>query len=140
MSKPAFARWLILIGTSASALGIILYSQLSRIVDLRVNLVVLNGAAILSHSLALLGLLATMIGAVAWALRTRLVYILLSGMSVGVGTFLLAKLVDINVHGPTAILLYVVFAGAFGCALILLIAAVRFAVSLFRMSGLSRLK
>jgi len=134
MSKPVFAKWLILIGTSASALGIILYSQLSRIVDLRVSLVVLNGAAILSHSLTLLGLLATLIGAVFWPLRTRLVHILLSGLSVGIATFLLAILVDINVHGPTAILLYVVFAGALGCALMLLIAAVRFALSRRRFS------
>jgi hypothetical protein len=53
--------------------------------------------------------------------------LLLSGISAGVLAILLAVLVDINIHGSTAILLFVVFAGALGCVLILFIAVARFA-------------
>jgi hypothetical protein len=44
---------------------------------------------------------------------------------VGVASLLLAVLGNINVHGPTGILAFVVFAGALGCVLILVIAADR---------------
>jgi hypothetical protein len=75
--------------------------------------------------MTLLGLLAILIGGVAWARRAPLVNLLFVGISTGVATFLLAVLSHINVHGPTAILMFVVFAGALGCILILLIAADR---------------
>jgi hypothetical protein len=93
------------------------------------GLTVLNTAAILSHSLTVLGLLAILIGGASWACRAPLGYSLLSGVLVGVVALLLAELININIHGPTAIFLYVIFAGSLGCALILLIAAIRFALS-----------
>jgi hypothetical protein len=132
MSSPVFARWSILIGISATALGIILYSQLDRIVKLRVGFTIINGAAVLSISMTLLGLLAALIGGVTWAWRAPLVRLLLSGVSMGVVAFLLDELVDINIHGPTALFMFVVVAGVFGCALILLIAATRFVLSRWR--------
>lgn len=126
MSNHAFARWPILIGITASTLGIILNFQLDRIVDLRMGLSVLNTAAIASLAMILLGLLAALIGAVTWACRAPLVYLPLSGVSAGVVAFLLAELVNINIHGPTGVFLFVVPACVLACALILLIAAVRF--------------
>jgi hypothetical protein len=126
MLNPAHARRSILLGVLLSAFGIILYTQLGSIVELRVGLTVLNTATILSFFLTLLGLLAILIGGVAWARRAPLASVILSGGSVGVVAFLLAELVDINVHGPTAILMFVVFACALGCVLILGIAASRF--------------
>ena len=72
-----------------------------------------------------LGLLATLIGSVAWARRAPVVHLLWAGLSLGFASLLLAVLGNINVHGPTAIFMYVVFAGALGCLLILVIAADR---------------
>jgi hypothetical protein len=125
MSTPVFARWLIRIGASAAALGVILYFQLGRIVELRVSLAVLNFASIMSFSMALLGLLAALIGSVAWARRAPRIHLLWAGLSVGVASLLLAALGNINVHGPTAIFMFVVLAGALGRFLILVIAADR---------------
>jgi len=126
MSNPIFGRWLVLIGALTAVCGITLYSQLGRIVDLRVGLAVLNTAVILSFSTTALGLLGTLIGSVSWARRAPLVQVLISGASGGLATVLLAEFVDINVHGPTAILLFVMFAGALGSVVILFIAAFRF--------------
>lgn len=125
MANGVFVRRSILIGTSLSLPGIVLFSQLGRIVSLHVSLPVLNIAAVLSLSMTLLGLLAILVGSVAWARRAPLVNLLWAGISTGVATLLLAVLSHINVHGPTAILLLVVFAGALDCVLILLIAADR---------------
>jgi uncharacterized membrane protein (UPF0136 family) len=85
--------------------------------------------------MTLLGLLTALIGGVTWAWRAPLAHLLLSGVSVGVVAFLLAELVDINIHGPTALLLFVVVAGLLGCALILLLAAIRFTLSRRKRSG-----
>jgi hypothetical protein len=125
MSYAVFVRRSIIIGTLVSVSGIVLYSQLGRIVNLHVSLSVLNIAAALSLSMTLLGLLAILVGSVAWARRAPIVNLLGAGISTGVATFLLAVLSHINVHGPTAILMFVVFAGALDCILILLIAADR---------------
>jgi hypothetical protein len=129
MTMPALAKRLILFGSSATLLGIILYVELGRISGLRLGLAVLNTAAISSISMTLLGLLAALIGGLVWAYHARLVYLPLSGVPLGVAAFLLAELVNINIHGPTGILMFVVFTGLLGSALILLIAAVRFALS-----------
>jgi hypothetical protein len=126
MFNRVFARWSILIGISMSVLGITLYSQLDRIVDFHMGIAVLNTAAILSHSMTLLGLLATLIGAAAWARRAPLVHALLSGVFAGVLALLLDVFLDVNIHGPSAILIYVILAGTLGCVVILLITAIRF--------------
>jgi len=126
MSNAIFARWLIVGGSAASVLGMILFSQLGNIANLRASGAVLNGSAILSISLTLLGLLATLIGCVAWARRAPVSQALQVGFVTGVATLLLAALVNINVHGPTAIFLFVVLAGVIGSASILIVAGGRF--------------
>jgi hypothetical protein len=95
-------------------LGIILYSQLET----------------LSIAMTLVGLLATLIGGVIWACRAPIVWSLLSGLSIWVVALLLLELVNINVHGTTAMFLPVIFAAVISGALLLLIAAVRFVLSL----------
>jgi hypothetical protein len=126
MFSPIFARWSILVGLSASVFGIILYFQLGRIVDLHVGFDVLSAAAVLSLCITPLGLLAAVIGGLTWACRAQLAYLLLAAAAVGIVAFLLAEFVNINIHGPTAIFIFVIFAGALFCVLILLIASVRF--------------
>jgi hypothetical protein len=130
MFSRIFARWSIPIGVAAAVLGIVLYSQLDAIENFRVSLAVLNSAAILSISLTLLGLLTALAGGLIWAYRAPLASAAFSGISVGAVAYLLAHLVKINVHGPSAAFLFVILAGALGSLLILAIAAFRFAVSL----------
>ena len=125
-----FARWSVPIGLCAALLGMIFYSQLDRLVDLRVSLTVLNSASMLSASLMLLGLLTTVVGGVIWAYRAPIESAAVSGISVGFAAVLLDRLVNINVHGPSAVFLFVVIAGALGSVLILAVVAIRFAVSL----------
>jgi hypothetical protein len=126
MPNPTFARWSILIGASVSVSGIILYFELGRIEELRLSLTALNIASILSISMTLLGLVAVLIGGLAWARSAPLVHLLWTGVSAGVVAFLLAVFAGINIHGPTGVLVYVVFAGALGCVLILLVALDRY--------------
>jgi hypothetical protein len=132
MSSGVFARRSFLFGLAASAFGIILYVELGRIVDFRVSLTVLNSAAVLSLSATLIGLLAMLTSIVIWlwhAPRRNLVYWSLSGTLAGVVIFSLVEFLDINIHGPAAIFLFVMLAGALACVLILLIAGIRFLLS-----------
>ena len=129
MSSLVLARRSILIGISVSVLGIILNFQLDRIANLRMNFMVLNAAAILSIFMTVIGLLSVLIGVVAWAWRAPLFYLMFAGLSVGVLAFFVAELVNINVHGPTALFMFIYLAGMLGCALILSVAAIRFVLS-----------
>jgi hypothetical protein len=127
MCGPNFARWSILTGVSAAALGVIVLSQLERIEGHRLgSMDLLEFAVTLGIPMTVLGLLAALAGGVIWACRARLVHVLYAAVSVGIVAFLLAEFVDVNVHGTTAIFGFVIFAGAVGCAGILLIAVVRF--------------
>jgi len=108
----------------------ILYSQLDAIVELRLRPPVLDAAALLSISLTLLGLLTAVVGGLIWAYRARIESAAVSGILVGIAALLLGRLVNINVHGPSAVFLFVILAGALGSVLILAIVAIRFAVSL----------
>jgi hypothetical protein len=129
MPSPVFARRFILAGAGASIFGTVLYSQLGLIAGLRTNLPVLDIAVVSSLSTTLLGVLALLIGGGIWAWRAPLIHLLVSGASMGISAFLLIRLADINIHGPTAILIFVVIADALGGTLILLIALRRFAFS-----------
>lgn len=103
-----------------------LYSELGRIEDLHVSLAIHNTAAILSFSVTLFGLLSALVGSGIWARRAPFLLVLGLGALEGIIAFLLAVIVDINNHGPTAILIMVVFAGAIGCVVILSTAVSRF--------------
>ncbi|MGC1968531.1 MAG: hypothetical protein WA603_12740 [Candidatus Acidiferrales bacterium] len=50
------------------------------------------------------------------------------GFSLGFVAFLLGELVNINIHGPTAVVIFVIVAAALGAVVILVLAALRFAV------------
>jgi hypothetical protein len=126
MYGPIFARWSILIGISATALGLLLFSQLHRIEGHRLGSMDLVEAAVtFGIPMILLGLVATLAGGVIWAWRARLVYVLCWGVSVGIVAFLLGEFVDVNVHGEMAMFGAVIFAGGVGCAAMLVIAFAR---------------
>lgn len=126
MSQSISGRLLILAGTLVAAFGIALYSQLGQIGELGLGLAVLNAAAMISFAMTGLGLLSTLTGSVYWARSAPLVQVLVSGTSAGLVVVLLARFVDINIHGPTAMLIFVEMAGAIGSIVVLSIAAIRF--------------
>jgi hypothetical protein len=125
MSNLFSARTLILVGTLMTAFGLVLYSQMGTIVELRVALWVLNAAAMTSFAMTALGSLITLTGGVYWARRAPSVQVITSGASAGLAVVLVAYFVDINVHGPTAMLIFVEIVGAFGSVVMLSIAAAR---------------
>ena len=113
-------------GLMSAVLGIILFTQLGTIEGIVRSIVLLDAAVILSFSMTLLGLLAASIGAVIWASRTPVIYLAVSGGSVVLLAFLLAEVVNINVHGPTEIFLFVIPMLAVSAAVLSVIAAVRY--------------
>ena len=126
MATRIFARRLVTIGLSVSALGVILYSQLDWVASLRLGLGALNTAATLSIAMTLFGLLATLTGSVFWAWRaSKIIWVFASGLSIGIVTLLVAEFANINIHGPLGIIIVVVLAGVTSAALLLLIAVIR---------------
>jgi len=121
-------RSLIWVGILATAFGVVLYSQMDAVVELRVGLWVLNAAAMTSFAMTGLGLLSTLTGGVIWARRAPPVHVFTSGVLAGLAVVLVALLVDINVHGPTAMLILVEIAGAVGSIVMLSIAGIRLIV------------
>ena len=108
-----------------TAFGVVLYSQMGTIVELRVELWVLNAAAMTSFAMTALGSLITLTGGVYWARRAPSVQVITSGVSAGLAVVLVACFVDINVHGPTAMLIFVEIVGAIGSVVMLSIAGAR---------------
>jgi hypothetical protein len=83
-------------------------------------------AVVLSLSLTFLGLLALMVGGVMWAWRASTAWMLASALAVGGVGLLVAEFGDINVHVPTAILVFVVLAAVALGGFFVLIAVFRF--------------
>lgn len=122
-------RRLFLLGSWTTFLGIILYAlagSLSR------NVYILDAFVVLSLSMTFLGLVALMVGGVMWAWRVSIAWMLLSALTVGGLGLLVAEFGDINVHGPTFILAFVVLAAVTIGVLVVSIAVIRFVSNLQR--------
>lgn len=117
------AQRIALFGALAALLGIILYSQLANIDELGVVLNSLDAAPISSISMTALGLLATVVGGVAWARRVPRGHSLLSGVGLQQSHPLGAALGASNVHGPTVILMFMVLARAVDCVSMLIVSS-----------------
>ena len=91
--------------------GIVLYTQLDRIAGLRGSPAILDTAALGSMVATAGGLLTAIIGSVVWARRAPNAQVISVAVSIGAAIFYLAALVDINIHAPSAILMFV---GVFG--------------------------
>lgn len=124
MSALVLGRRIIALGVASAILGIILYSQLGRI-----GYVWLDISVVLSFAMTLIGLLAVLIGSVILAYRASIAWLFSSGLVVGVVGFLIGEFGDINIHGPTAILMFVVFAAVGIGGVLVLIAVTRFVSS-----------
>ena len=84
------------------------------------NLAVLNGTALLSTAATLGGLLTALIGAVIWARRAPSPDVLWAVASISLLIVVLAAFVKINVHGPTAIFMFVTMAAVAAVGLLLI--------------------
>jgi len=112
-----------LIGIWATFLEVILYALLG---SLSRNVYVLDAFVVLSLSMTFLGLLTLMVGGVMWAWRASIAWMLLSALAVGCVGLLIAEFGGINVHEPTAILMFVVLAAVAVGGSFVLIAVIRF--------------
>jgi hypothetical protein len=129
MASSILSRRLFLIGSWATFLGVILYFLLG---SLSRNIYILDAIVVVSLSMTLLGLLALIAGGVMWAWRASIAWTLMFALVVGgVGLFV-AEYGDVNVHEPTAILMFVVFAAVAVGGLSGLIAIVRLAPHIWR--------
>jgi len=106
MSADSRAKWIALAGYAFAAAGIILYTQLDRIVNLRMGESVLNAAVFGSMAATFGGFVIATVGSVIWARRAPTHVPLKIAISVGVGSLFLLLMVDVNVHGPSAILMF----------------------------------
>jgi hypothetical protein len=102
------ARWTALTGYALAAAGIILYTQLDRIVNLRMGKNVLNAAVVGSMAATLGGFVTATVGSAIWARRTLTRQPLKIAVSIGVESLFLSLIVGVNVHGPSAILMFLV--------------------------------
>jgi len=102
------AKWTALTGYALAAAGILLYTQLDRIVDLRMGFHVLNVAALGSMAATLGGFVTATVGSAIWARRNLTRQPLKIAASVRAGSLLLSLIVGVNVHGPSAILMFLV--------------------------------
>ena len=102
------AKGMALIGYFSAAVGIVLYTQLGRIADLRLGDNVLDAVVISSFGATFGGFLTAIVGSVIWARRTPTRQPLKLAVLIGVGTLLLCLVVGVNVHGPSAMLMFLV--------------------------------
>lgn len=104
MLTQSKAKRIAIVGYALAAVGIVLYTQLDRISDLRMG----DVADVGSMAATFGGFLTAIVGSAIWARRSPSRQPLKIAVSIGVGTFLLCLAVDVNVHGPSALLMFLV--------------------------------
>lgn len=108
MLTESRVKLMAVIGYALAAAGIALYTQLDRIGDLRMGANALNVVALSSIAATFGGFLTAIVGSVIWARRSSKHQPLKIAFLVGVGSFFLLLLVDVNIHGPSAIVMFLV--------------------------------
>ena len=107
-TKQPAAKRMTIIGYALAAAGIVLYTQLDRIGNWRMGVNVLNAAALCSMAATFGGFLTAIVGSAIWARRSSKHEPLKIAFLVGVGSLFLLLLVGVNIHGPSAILMFLV--------------------------------
>lgn len=97
-----------LIGYTLAAVGIALYTQLDRIEALSPSENVLGVAVTISLGGTLVGFLIAIVGSAIWARRSSTRQPLKIAALVGLFTLLLCLTVNLNIHGPAAVLVLLV--------------------------------
>jgi hypothetical protein len=108
MLTQATAKRVAIGGYALAAAGIVLYTQLDRIVDLRMGEGALGGAVLSSMAATFLGFVAAVVGSAIWARRSATRQPLKVAVLIGVGSLLLCLSVGVNLHGPSALLMFLV--------------------------------
>ncbi|MFZ0420403.1 MAG: hypothetical protein WAM04_20030 [Candidatus Sulfotelmatobacter sp.] len=102
------AKWTAVTGYTCAAAGTITFTQLDRIENLRMGGNVLNAAVILSVAATVGGFLTAIVASAIWARRTLTRQPLKIAASIGVGSSFLSAIVGVNIHGQSAILMFLV--------------------------------
>jgi hypothetical protein len=102
------AKLTALTGYALAAAGIVLYTQLDRVVELRLGDTVLNLAIVSSLAATFGGFVTAIVGSAIWARSTPTRQPLKIAALIGVGGFLLCLAVNVNVHGSSAVLMFLV--------------------------------
>ena len=110
-----------LAGSSVAAAGVVLYTQLGALVNLRLSSAVVDAAVMTSFGATVGGSLAALVASVVWARKALAGRVLAAAIFVGAAGLLVATLGNINVHGPSAILLFVLPFSVVDSALLLCI-------------------
>ena len=108
MLASSRAKSIALTGYALATAGIVLFTQLDRVEALRIGGSVLNSAAVCSMAATFGGFVTATVGSAIWARRTPTRQPLKIAASIGAGSLFLSLLVGVNVHGPSAILMFLV--------------------------------
>lgn len=108
MLTQSKAKRMAIVGYALAAAGMVLYTQLDRIVDLRMGESLLGVAVVSSMAATFGGFLTAIVGSAIWARKSPTRQPLKIAVLIGVGSFLLVWAVDVNIHGPSAILMFLV--------------------------------
>ena len=108
MLRQTRAKWLAMMGYAFAAAGILLYTQLDKIENWRTGLDILNVAALCSIATTFGGFLISIVGSAIWARRNPTHQPLKIAFASGVVSILLCLMVNVNVHGPSSILMFLV--------------------------------
>jgi hypothetical protein len=114
-----------LIGLGIATAGVILYTQLDRIVDLRLDDVVVEGAALGSLVATIGGMLTATVGCVTWARRASSGHVVSAAVLTCSAIFFVVTFGNINIHGPSAILMFVVLFGGLDAVVLFLTLGLR---------------
>ena len=96
------------IGYALAAAGIVLYTQLDRIVELRMGENVLGVAVLGSMAATFGGFLTAIVGSAIWARRVPTRQPLKVDVLIGIASFLLCLAIGVNIHGASAMLMFLV--------------------------------
>ena len=102
------AKWTAVTGYACAAAGTILFTQLNRIANFRMGHNVLDAAMVGSMSATFGGFATAAVASAIWARRSPTREPLKIAAYIAVGSVLLTLLVGINIHGPSAILMFLV--------------------------------
>jgi hypothetical protein len=102
------AKWTAVTGYALAAAGILLFTQLDRIANLRMGDNVLDAAVIGSMASTFVGFATATVASAIWARRVPTRQPLKIAACVGAGSILLSLIVGVNVHGPSVMLMFLV--------------------------------
>jgi hypothetical protein len=118
MVPPTKSNWIAPTGLAIASVGVVLFMQLGRIVDLRLDLIVLNVTVLGIFAATIGGLLTATIGCVIWARRATPSQVVWAAVLICIVVLLVGFLGNINVHGPGFILIFVVGFGLLDAVLL----------------------